>query len=78
MNALLNYPGAKWGMAQEIVQIMPPHRSYIDRIRRTTMKIYISGKIAGDPDYKGEIRPSGCGEAVGGVRGEGEAEWVST
>ena len=47
-------------MAQEIVQIMPPHRSYIDRIRRTTMKIYISGKIAGDPDYKGEIRPSGC------------------
>ena len=46
MNALLNYHGAKWGMAQEIVQIMPPHRSYIDRIRRTTMKIYISGKFA--------------------------------
>lgn len=30
MNALLNYPGAKWGMAQEIVQIMPPHRSYLE------------------------------------------------
>lgn len=55
VNALLNYPGAKWGMAQEIVQIMPPNRSYIDRIRRTTMKIYISGKIAGDPDYKGKF-----------------------
>lgn len=30
MNALLNYPGAKWGMAQEIVQLMPPHRSYLE------------------------------------------------
>ena len=30
MNAILNYPGAKWGMAQEIVQIMPPHRSYLE------------------------------------------------
>lgn len=30
MNALLNYPGAKRGMAQEIVQIMPPHRSYLE------------------------------------------------
>lgn len=30
MNALLNYPGAKWGMAQEIVALMPPHRSYLE------------------------------------------------
>jgi len=30
VNAILNYPGAKWGMAQEIVQIMPPHRSYLE------------------------------------------------
>ncbi len=30
VHALLNYPGAKWGMAQEIVQIMPPHRSYLE------------------------------------------------
>lgn len=30
MKALLNYPGAKWGMAQEIVSIMPPHRSYLE------------------------------------------------
>lgn len=30
MNALLNYPGAKWGMAKEIVALMPPHRSYIE------------------------------------------------
>ena len=30
MNALLNYPGAKWGMAKEIVSIMPPHRSYLE------------------------------------------------
>lgn len=30
MNALLNYPGAKWGMAKEIVDLMPPHRSYIE------------------------------------------------
>ena len=30
MNALLNYPGAKWGMAAEIVQLMPPHRSYLE------------------------------------------------
>ncbi len=30
MNALLNYPGAKWGMAQEIVSLMPPHRSYVE------------------------------------------------
>lgn len=30
MNALLNYPGAKWGMAKEIVSLMPPHRSYLE------------------------------------------------
>lgn len=30
MNTLLNYPGAKWGMAAEIVQLMPPHRSYLE------------------------------------------------
>lgn len=30
MNTLLNYPGAKWGMASEIVALMPPHRSYLE------------------------------------------------
>lgn len=30
MNTLLNYPGAKWGMAAEIVSLMPPHRSYLE------------------------------------------------
>ena len=30
MNAILNYPGAKWGMAEEIVSLMPPHRSYLE------------------------------------------------
>ena len=30
MNTLLNYPGAKWGMAKETVALMPPHRSYLE------------------------------------------------
>ena len=30
MNAILNYPGAKWGMADEIVNLMPRHRSYLE------------------------------------------------
>ena len=30
MRALLNYPGAKWGMSKEIVALMPPHRSYLE------------------------------------------------
>lgn len=30
MNAILNYPGAKWGMAKQIVSLMPPHRSYLE------------------------------------------------
>lgn len=30
MNAILNYPGAKWGMAKEIVSYMPPHKSYLE------------------------------------------------
>ena len=30
MNAILNYPGAKWGMAEEIVSLMPHHRSYLE------------------------------------------------
>ena len=30
MNTLLNYPGAKWGMAKEIVSLMPSHRSYLE------------------------------------------------
>lgn len=30
MNAILNYPGAKWGMADKIVSMMPPHRSYLE------------------------------------------------
>ena len=27
---VLNYPGSKWGMAAEIVGMMPPHRSYVE------------------------------------------------
>ena len=30
MNAILNYPGAKWGMAKEIINLMPKHRSYVE------------------------------------------------
>lgn len=30
MRTLLNYPGAKWGMAPYICSIMPPHRSYLE------------------------------------------------
>ena len=30
MNAILNYPGAKWGLASKIVSIMPRHRSYLE------------------------------------------------
>lgn len=30
MKTLLNYPGAKWGMAPYICSIMPPHRSYLE------------------------------------------------
>ena len=30
MKALLNYPGAKWGMAKEIIALMPKHRSYVE------------------------------------------------
>jgi DNA adenine methylase len=30
MNAILNYPGAKWGMAEQIVSLMPRHRSYVE------------------------------------------------
>ena len=30
MNTLLNYTGAKWGMAAKIVELMPPHRSYLE------------------------------------------------
>lgn len=30
MKAFLNYPGAKWGMAKQIVSLMPPHRSYLE------------------------------------------------
>ena len=30
MNSILNYPGAKWGMAKQIVSMMPPHKSYLE------------------------------------------------
>lgn len=30
MKSLLNYPGAKWGMAKYIVSLMPKHRSYLE------------------------------------------------
>lgn len=30
MNSILNYPGAKWSMARQIVSLMPPHRSYLE------------------------------------------------
>lgn len=30
MRALLNYPGAKWGLAKEIVALMPKHRTYLE------------------------------------------------
>lgn len=30
MKAILNYPGAKWGMAQTISSLLPKHRSYLE------------------------------------------------
>lgn len=30
INTLLNYPGAKWGMAEQIISLMPEHRSYLE------------------------------------------------
>ena len=30
MNTILNYPGAKWGMAKKICSLMPSHRSYLE------------------------------------------------
>lgn len=30
MKAFINYPGAKWGMAQSIIDRFPPHRSYLE------------------------------------------------
>lgn len=30
MNALLNYPGGKWALADSIVSRMPPHHSYVE------------------------------------------------
>ena len=30
MRTLINYPGAKWGMAEQICSLMPPHRSYLE------------------------------------------------
>lgn len=30
MKAFLNYPGAKWGLAKRIVEMMPKHRSYLE------------------------------------------------
>ena len=27
---LLNYPGSKWGMAEEIATMLPPHRTYLE------------------------------------------------
>lgn len=30
MRSILNYPGAKWGLAQRIVALMPPHHSYLE------------------------------------------------
>jgi DNA adenine methylase len=30
MKTLLNYPGAKWGMAETIISMFPPHRSYLE------------------------------------------------
>lgn len=30
MRSIINYPGAKWGLANMIVNLMPPHRSYLE------------------------------------------------
>lgn len=30
MKSILNYPGAKWGLAKTIVDLMPKHRSYLE------------------------------------------------
>lgn len=30
MHAILNYPGAKWRLAQQIISLMPPHHSYLE------------------------------------------------
>ena len=29
MNSILNYPGAKWGMAEQIISLMPRHQKIV-------------------------------------------------
>jgi Site-specific DNA methylase len=30
MNAVLKYPGSKWGIASSIAELIPKHRSYVE------------------------------------------------
>lgn len=30
MNALIKYPGAKWKLAEKIIEMMPEHHSYLE------------------------------------------------
>lgn len=30
MKRILNYPGSKWTLAAKIIEIMPPHKTYIE------------------------------------------------
>lgn len=30
MKALMRYPGAKWGLVDEIIKLMPPHKTYLE------------------------------------------------
>lgn len=60
MNALLNYPGAKWGMAQRIISLMPTHRSYLEPffgsgavLFRTAMKAEGRTRNGGDSSASG-------------------------
>ena len=49
MNALLNYPGAKWGMAQEIVALMPRQENMFEEEYRMMEAIiwFLLGYVAG-------------------------------
>lgn len=57
MNAFLNYPGAKWGMAQKIVSLMPPHRSYLEPFLGSGAVLFNKPKSAIETvnDIDGEI-----------------------
>lgn len=65
MRPVLKYPGSKWKMAEWIISLMPPHKSYLEPFLEVEQSFSKRSQAALKPSTIWTARSSTCFDASG-------------